>query len=202
MVELIFFAAIAIWLISKLLASLGATDHEDLFYKRSSGHKNIKDVTDTGTKRQESNPKSYVHFGQIEQYLSPGYEATLLVDIQTLSARMPLFDCAHFMSGAKQVFTILTRDQEKLDNAQLVQLLDRGFIEKFAYLAGKYKNMSTEQLATARAYLNEIYFFGNKAYIKVEFILSEQDREYWTFTKNLNNTEPGWHLSNIQRSFN
>lgn len=215
LIELIIFAAIAFFIINKLLSTLGSTSENDPT-KKSSGKsffgesEKIKDVSDTSIDNSATILRPKFSFKpslkqrlNLKDLIVAENELEIRSGIEDVLNKLPSFNPANFLNGAKKAFQLIINAGESQDEAEINALIDKRYIESFNAMAsgyGKYQNN-----ATLTAHIAEIYLFGNNIFIKILFAGKnitdkvQELHEEWTFTKSVLTPGPEWHLSNIDR---
>lgn len=192
MIELLIFAAIAFFLINKLLSILGTTNENEEANKSFFGEPSfMKDVTQKLSVlekiKQEYNNKDII---------DPTNKERILEQLSIIKSRLRNFDLVKFVKGSVSVFTMLTKDGAKNDKDLLEHLVDKRFMEEFTNNADKYSKQKIENLDSK---ITDLYLFGNNVFIKILFKDSAcKLQEIWTFTKNTNDANLHWFLSNIE----
>jgi len=196
MVEILILAVIAFLIISKLLSVLGTTDEDDPAKKKTGSFfgepKGMKDVTGT---IEPIDPKT------ARRKIIPLRENVVFShDIKTndiisqIVEKMPDFNHEKFLKGAKGACTMILDALSKNDEKALAELVDKRFLEELSKKADHYNKASTSDI---NATYEDAYSFGNSIYIKI-LISGKSFKEFWVFTRNLAQSGPDWHLSNIE----
>jgi predicted lipid-binding transport protein (Tim44 family) len=191
-IELLLFAAVAFFLINKLISVLGTTTKEEQARFKDSifGEPGVlKDVTATTA---EISRISSDMFGDIVEEEN---KATVLANLHTVISRMPSFDLARFVKNSKAAFEILVNALKTSDNDTIEQLVDKRFIKSFVQMADKYSPLI--DLASMKATVSELYMFGNNVFVKILFADGPAFREEWTFTKSAQSRDNNWFLSSV-----
>lgn len=192
MIELLVFAAIAFFLINKLLSILGNTSESDQQEKSFFGEPfSMKDVTQKLVLLDKIDP-GYTN----KDIIDPKNKKHVLERLPIINSKLNNFDLAKFVKGSISAFSMLTKADAKNDKELLDNLVDKRFIEEFSNNAEKY---SKYQLTNPDAKVTDLYLFGNNVFIKILFKDGSGTlQEIWTFTKNSNNAKLSWFLSNIE----
>jgi predicted lipid-binding transport protein (Tim44 family) len=209
LIELIIFAAIAFFIINKLLSTLGTTSENDptknkTFFGESG---KMKDVTNTSGssiskivrpnfKKKKTIPLKGLIVVENEEDIKTG-----IVDVLN---KLPSFDPANFLKGAQAAFKMILTANANDNDDELAELVDKRYIEDFKSMAASYGTYTANK-TTLTAHISEIYLFGNNIFIKILFAGKnitdkvKEMHEEWTFTKSALNSSPEWHLTNIDR---
>ena len=207
LIELIIFAAIALFLVNKLMSILGTTNEEKTQNKHSffGEQPSLKDVT--ATAKQEANvihtrfstKKSNSKFHDI---ILEGHEKEVKQGLESTLEKIPSFNLRSFVNSAEIVFNMLIKAAQDGDQQSIEELVDKRYIEEFTKNAEKYQQYKLNSKVHTK--ISEVYTFGNSVFVKVLFIAmsktnSSNLHEEWTFSKNSNDTTPNWYLNNIDR---
>jgi predicted lipid-binding transport protein (Tim44 family) len=205
LIELIIFAVFAVFIINKLLSTLGTTSENDPTKNKSffgEGGK-LKDVTNTGGakiskivrpnfKKKQNIPLEGLIVVENEEDIKKG-----MLDVLN---KLPSFNPNNFLKNAQSAFKMILTANE--DN-ELEELIDKRYIEHFKSMSTSYGTYAANNALTA--HISEIYLFGNNIFIKILFAGKnitdkvKEMHEEWTFTKSALNISPKWHLTNIDR---
>ena len=195
MVEILILAVIAFFIISKLLSVLGTTDEDDPAKNKAGSFfgepKGLKDVTGTAAPVAPHSPGSKVIPLRADVVFSNDTKTNEI--IRQIVEKMPDFNHEKFLKGAKGACKIILDALSKNDEKALEELVDKRFLEEIRKKSDHYSKSSNDITA---AY-EDAYSFGNSLYIKV-LITSKGLKEFWVFTRNLAQSGPDWHLSNIE----
>lgn len=207
LIELIIFAAIAFFIINKLLSTLGATSEDDPTRNKSFFGENgkMKDVTNTvktkGSKIIRPNFKKKKRI-PLKGLIVVENEEDIKTGIVDVLNKLPTFEPTKFLHGAKAAFQmILTVDDNE---EELEDLIDKRYLEHFKSMSASYGTYTASKTALT-AHISEIYLFGNNIFIKILFAGKnitdkvKEMHEEWTFTKSVLNNNPEWQLTNIDR---
>ena len=206
-IELIIFAAIAFFIINKLLTTLGATSEDDPTKNKSFFGEagKMKDVTNTV--KAKSSKILTPNFKTIKKIPLKGLivvenEEDIKAGIIDILNKLPSFNPSKFLKNAKTAFEMmLTADNNEEDLAELV---DTRYLEQFKSMTTSYGKYTASKTGLT-AQISEIYLFGNNIFIKILFagknITSKvkEMHEEWTFTKSALNNSSQWQLTNIDR---
>lgn len=198
-IELLLFAGVAFFLVSKLISVLGTTNEGDTnrthggsFFGEPTG---MKDVTQTAP-GIEILPKA-----DLDELIVTDNSTRIMQNLQILSERMPDFDLKKFVKGSKVAFDMILGSYASRDKTVLASLVDSRFLESFEGLAEKYGSCN---LSALEAKVSDIYMFGHTAFVKVLLTgkaatskLGELNEE-WIFSRNISQRGPNWFLSNIE----
>lgn len=210
-IELIFFAVVAIILVNKLINILGKVDSNDedahIFNKSDS---TIKDVTDSIFKKEKCNSKAFEdQIKKIDHLIYSHYRQEIEKGLQDLLSHVPNFDLMEFISKAQESAQISVKSLIKNDGDSLKMLIDVRFMNIFQEKYNVYQDYNP--LKISKTEITGVYLYGNNAFIKLMlYILPAKTqvkapvkkklsniKQEWTFTKNLNDSNPAWFLSNI-----
>lgn len=192
MVEILILAIIAFLIISKLLSILGTTDEDDP--ARRTGFfgepKGLKDVTGTVETVQKGSKGNVIP-------LRPGvvYSTNAKINdiICQIVEKMPDFNPEKFLKGSKSACKMIIAALKEKDEQTLTALVDKRFIDE---ISRKDYGVSALE-GNIEAKFEDAYSFGNSIYLKV-LITANNFKEFWVFTRNIQQTGPDWHLSNIE----
>jgi predicted lipid-binding transport protein (Tim44 family) len=207
--ELLFFAIIAFFVITKLISVLGTTNEDDPAKKGHSffGENGaMKDVTN----QQNQNNVVEVKFREMDRSSEEDLKEVIVLENKEnimkglVEARslLPTFNPVNFIKGAKAAFQMIM--EADASDKELEELVDKRYLEAFKEHARNYSNKVS--INNLKASILEIYTFGNNIFIKLLFFgegiinSNENFHEEWTFTKNTLGQGPGWYLSNIERA--
>lgn len=204
-IELLIFAAIAFYIINKLITTLGSTSEEEPTKQKSYfGEPVIKDVTHSAVK---SNKEKNIRTAQdikVFKDIIVEHNITAVVDgMEQIHKRLYSFDPVKFINNAKTAFQMIIEAAYKKDAQELSELIDKRYFEEFEKIAPTYGDFFDSSALSTR--YSEIYMFGNNIFIKLLFqgknVVDkiEDLKEEWTFTRNANTKEVDWFLSNIER---
>ncbi|MBP9778562.1 MAG: Tim44/TimA family putative adaptor protein [Rickettsiaceae bacterium] len=207
--ELIIFAAIAFFIINKLISTLGKTSGDDpaknnSFFGENIGSK-LKDVTYSASTASILKPKFL-------KASKPNLKGVVLEEnkeavekgLQEVLDKVPAFDIQRFANGAKLAFQMIVESALQNDEKQLEELVDKRYIDSFKTIASNYGNFNSTD-NKLEAYISDIYLFGNNIFIKVLFTGNnitdkiKNLQEEWTFSKSTLSSDPTWYLTNIDR---
>ena len=211
LLELLIFAGIAFFIISKLITILGSTNEDDrtkytrnsFFGEPASSLKEVKSVVNTPGKgagivkkfRKKPNLTGLIVVENKDDVISGLREA---------QEKLPSFTVQSFIKGAKAAFKMIIESGNNNDEDELEELVDKRYIEHFKEISSSYGNFQ-DSSADITAEISEIYTFGNNIFVKVLFLgrdvtdkISDLHEE-WTFSKSAISAESTWHLNNIDR---
>ncbi|PCJ29575.1 MAG: hypothetical protein COA94_00805 [Rickettsiales bacterium] len=212
LIELVIFAAIAFFIINKLIAILGSTSDDDPTKRNSFFGENnsMKDVTDTGTAstgkeratilRPIFAKKKKIELGTL---IVAENEKDIQAGLSELLEKLPAFNIKSFVKNVKSAFQMIIEASNEEDDSNLKELVDARYTEAFKAIASSYGEYSAKNELTAQ--ISEIFMFGNNAFVKMLFsgknITSKTSdmNEEWTFSKSTLNSSPVWQLTNIDR---
>ena len=205
-IELLIFAAIALFIINKLITTLGSTSEEEQTKQKSYfGEPVIKDVTQSAVKSNKEE-KNFPTAQDIKAFKDIIVEQniTAVVDgMEQVHKHLYSFDPVKFINNAKTAFQMIIEAAYKKDTQELSELIDKRYLEEFEKITQSYGDFFDSSALNAK--YSEIYMFGNNIFIKLLFqgknVVDkiEDLKEEWTFTRNANTKEVDWFLSNIER---
>ncbi len=199
MIELLFFAAIAFFIINKLISMLGATSQDDFVQPNSRFSKNnLKDVTYTmkNTTDQHNNANEVDH-ESLKDIVVPANISSVAHEISLLRKKMPSFDPERFVKNAKNAIGLIIDYSNNEEFELLAPLLDEKYIIGFNFRVLNYIHfISDDDLKTQ---ISEIYTFGNNVFIKILYTRERDDfSEEWTYLKSLITDDINWRLTKIE----
>lgn len=212
LIELIIFAAVAFFIISKLISVLGTTTEDDPARQKKSYFgepAGLKDVTGAEKKGYKEGKIINASFTDIKNRINlkglivPENKDSITEGLKQVNARIPSFSPDKFLKGAKLAFKMIIEKAVNNNSTDLGELIDKRYMKAFQDFAFSYGNYQPS--ATLNVQISEIYMFGNNAFVKVVFtgenITDKISNLYeeWTFTKSLLSSGPEWYLSNIDR---
>lgn len=212
LLELIIFAGIAFFIISKLISILGTTSKDDptqqgrSFFGEPSAGK-LKDVTNTNS-AQIITPKIFNKKGNsaLKGLIAEENASEIERNMIEISERSKGFNLLHFLKCSKSAFKAIMKiitDTKGHSHDELEELIDKRYVAKVtesSHLYGKFNDKSNID-----AKLYEIYMFGNNIFARVLFtgknVTSKMTKfsEEWTFTKSVLSDSPNWYLTNVDR---
>jgi predicted lipid-binding transport protein (Tim44 family) len=201
-IEVLIFAAIAFFVISKLIAILGTTDEDRQVGKSRFGERSgIKDVTPAGGDWESS-------FGiQTAIKKKPNIDQKLLADptdkniisqLEEVSARIEKFTPETFVKNASKAWKLIIESVRNSDNEMIVELVDKRYVESVNERSELYDKVDLKTMPEVK--ISDVTFFGNSVMIRCLFKVKGIELEEWTFSKNQNQPTPNWFLSNIERA--
>lgn len=208
LLELIIFAGVAIFLVSKLMNILGTTSEDDPTNNNKYG--NSGTFYSKRLRIIESEAKDNPSLRNIlnEKFSKKSIVAKnkkdVLKGLKELTGRIPNFSIDNFLKGAKAAFRMIIEAGANENEEELAELVDMRYIEHFKEMAPSYGSFENTN-ESIKAEISEIYMFGNNAFIKVLFVGKDittkvkSMHEEWTFTRNTLAEGPAWQLTNIDR---
>ena len=206
-IELLIFAGIAFFIINKLITTLGSTSDDDpAKHKSYFGEPTVKDVTNTSNTSNDYARKNQPTVKDIKALESLIVEQNLtpVVDgIKMLQKRLASFQPISFINNAKAAFQMIIEAEATNQKEELVQLVDKRFLEKFEEIVPSYGGFIDS--TSLNAQFSEIYMFGNNVFIKLLFhgknVVDKLEnlKEEWTFTRSVNTKDVDWFLSNVEK---
>lgn len=207
--ELIIFAAIAFFIINKLISVLGKTSGDDpaknnSFFGENIGN-NLKDVTYSAGSANILKPKFLkASRPNLKGLILEENRTVVEKGLQEVLNKVPTFDIQRFANGAKLAFQMIVESALRNDEKQLEELVDKRYIDSFKTIAPSYGNFNLNNNKLV-AYISDIYLFGNNIFIKVFFSGNnitdkiKDLQEEWTFSKSTLSNDPTWYLTNVDR---
>ncbi|MCA0254702.1 MAG: hypothetical protein LCH20_04430 [Proteobacteria bacterium] len=209
--ELIIFAEIAFWIISKLISTFGTTSDDDPMKNKSffGEQGQMKDVTDSGNvvnnKKRAADILKPLFANKtkvdLSSYIVSDNEPDIKQGLNDVLSRIPTFNIQNFIKGAKAAFKMIIEAANTKNDTELGELVDKRYIEHFKAMANSYGDYQSDPTLK----VSEIYMFGNNVFIKILFAGKNITKkiknmhEEWTFTKSANNNGNEWFLTNIDR---
>ena len=193
-IELLLFAGIAFFLISKLMSVLGTTtkEEQERFKNSVFGEPGgLKDVTAKPLEIKKIPTDIY------DNIMVKENKTTILENLYIVTSRMQDFNLERFVKNSKMAFEMLIDAAKKHDQTTIEQLVDKRFANSFAEMSEKYDITRASELD---AKVSEIYMFGNNVFVKVLFTMVGKLNEEWTFTKSIQQRNPEWFLSDITKA--
>ena len=208
LIELVIFAAIAFFVISKLISVLGSTSDDDpargkSFFGESGSMKDVTSTTKEGASILKPNffkKKKY----DLKGMIVPENEDDIIEGLSDVAQKMPAFNPSNFIKGAIVAFKMLIEAGFEKDQDVFEELVDKRYLEHFSNISSNYGKYTAKE-NDLDGKISEIYTFGNNVFVKMIFagknITSkvQEFHEEWTFTKSVLSTGPAWQLSNIDR---
>ncbi len=200
-VELLIFAAIAFFIINKLISILGNSDDIDIKMKRGSfgETRGLKDVTSSG-QDWTMGPKLY------NKAKREAVDPAILVDskndaiveaLEEIQIKIGKFSVNTFMKNATKAWQMVIKALQDKDNDMISELVDKRYVELVLEKKDFYKSVDSKQNPELK--ISDVTFFGNTVMIKLLINAQNMSPEEWTFSRNLNQTGPNWFLSNIDQ---
>lgn len=203
LLELLIFAGVAIFLVSKLINLLGSTSEDDPAMRPNSnsfyGEKATSGLGKTSKKIvgvfSEALPKKSI----VKEN-----KKDILKGLKEVTQKIPNFSIDNFLKGARAAFKMIIEAGVNENEEELSELVDRRYIEHFKEMVASYGNYTAKD-TEVKAEVSEIYMFGNNAFVKVLFagknVTSKVKsmHEEWTFSRNALAEGPAWQLTNIDR---
>lgn len=204
LIEIIIFAGIAVFAVTRLLNMLGVTDDDDPVRSFGSKSSQIKDVTP----RDEGEGAGSNSFLKKLIKMTSGNSAEenpndIGAKIGIVQQNIPGFTAERFLKGASGCFDIVSKIvRERKMEEDLSTIVDKRFVDKL--YSGGFVSMKLEIFKGFKYELCEINFFGNVVFISVLFTFQNQDGEHkekWTFSRNASQvTSKNWYLSDISNA--
>lgn len=209
LLELLFFAIIAFFVITKLISILGITNENDQAKNRRSffgENGGMKDVTDNLRDNKNVIEVSFQETqhaadADLDKLIVHANKESILKGLAEARNLLPTFNPANFLKGAKVAFQMII---EAKSDKELAELVDKRYLEQYKAIQQSYGTLL--KLDRLEASIEEIYTFGNNIFVKILFLGKkildnvENFHEEWTFTKNTLQNGPEWYLTNIDRA--
>jgi predicted lipid-binding transport protein (Tim44 family) len=211
MLDILFFACLAGFIIYRLYIVLGQSDDED--FERPKSHLKI-----VGGKQVEEEEKPKNIPLVIKNYKP--VESREIIDIfEEIKAKDEEFEEINFIAGARKAFEIILKSLATGDKVNLNRLLSpeiyKNFTEEIATREKNNEDLETTLIGISFSEIIKAEIRNHDAFITIRFI-SEQTNvwknlasgqiisgdpsqietieDIWTFTRNLNSTNPIWLL--------
>lgn len=197
-IEVLIFAAIAFFIINKLISILGGDD-DNVKYKGSKfGEPSIKDITNSGNISNNFAFHKAVNKNKIDYstLLDPKDE-NLKESLDLVGEKISKFDPNKFLSNASKAWKMIITSLKNNDNNLLNDLVDSRFHGELKDKKSSYSEANASILPDMK--ISDITFFGNRVIIKVIVSITGFDNEEWAFARNVNQDTPNWYLSNIEK---
>lgn len=193
-IELVIFAAIAFFIISKLISVLGTSD-DDSRYGEPSG---LKDVTGSSKNWAESVKiaglvKNIAKFDT--NILANPKDRGLASAVIEIESKIDKFKPEVFIKNSVKAFSMIIEALSSKNYSHIEELVDKRYIETLLENASKYETLDLSSKIEAK--ISDVTFFGNNVMIRVIFSHVNL-KEEWTFLRNINQDMPIWYLSNIE----
>ena len=207
--EILLFAFIAFILIKKLLDVLGQKDEDGPSSFGTFANKmkirNVEEVIKNAKMGQPAQQKlsqliekfsgKEQSYSQILAPLDEIDKKRVIDNIIELENIIQNFKLDKFLQGAQGAYNMLIDAFGNHKNDAIDFLVTKDFARN---LQDSPPNSLEHNLPMSKAEITDVTKFGNSAFIKVVFSLSESCQEEWTFTKNINNqADNAWKISNI-----
>lgn len=201
LLELIILAVLALYLINKLMNTIGTTDEAE----NRTTNKNffgLKDVTDSlKNSKQNKEAKNYKKLLP-PHIIAEEYENDVYEELPKFCSMIPNFDFTQFIEKAEKSAIMILEALEKEDQNVINMLVDKRFESSLHTTKKNFGDIS--QIKISEIKISGIYIYGNNAFIKSMLLIStKQDQENiqlsqeWTYTKHIASNNPAWLLSNI-----
>ncbi len=199
LIEVLFLAGIAFFIISKFISMLGTTDEDDPARGIGSNFgepTTLKNVTGTVAPETDERVVKILRLGKKLKGLDEEESKKLAAVLD----KFPNFDPQIFVTKAKAAFGMIITALESQDLDTLEELVDKRFLDQLKSNGSKYGKIRSDKL---KASCVDSYNFGNSVYVKVLFEGNnitdkiKNFKEEWVFTKNITQRTPDWYLSNI-----
>jgi len=209
LIELIIFAAIAFFVISKLISVLGVTSEDDptkskSFFGESGGMKDVTGTTKKGAEILRPNfMKKKKH--DLKGLVIKENEDEIVDGLLDVAQKMPSFNPSNFVKGSIAAFEMLIEAGASKDENALEELVDKRYLDQFSSAVSNYGKYTAKKNALDGK-ISEIYTFGNNVFVKMLFVgknitsKMKELNEEWTFTKSVLSSDPSWHLTNIDKA--
>jgi predicted lipid-binding transport protein (Tim44 family) len=198
-IEIIIFAAIAYFIITKLISILGSTDEDSPEYKGSKfGEprmlKEIKGFDANNLSKKASltivKPRNIDY-----SFLLTPKDKNLIESFEELNDKIDSFNPLKFIKNATKASEYILNALKNSDGKTLEELVDSRYLSDILEQKEKYNSFS-DNISDGK--ISDITFFGNNVIIKIVMSPIKGLMEEWAFSKNLNFSTPNWLLSNIE----
>ncbi len=200
-IELLLFAIIAFFVISRLISVLGSSDDE-LHRSKFGSKDSLKDVTSSGY--DWTNNTNFPNIFSQNEYV---FDKNLLNNPDNENVKNSLIELMHkienftpekFIQGASRAWKMILSALSSKDITTIEELVDSRFINHIKSMRDDYTHTNLNDLPNMK--FSDVTFFGNSILIKLIFASSASAQEEWTFIRNFGQTGPNWFLSNISRN--
>lgn len=201
--ELLIFAAIAFFIINKLISIVGSTNENDFARKKTKFGENsdLKDVTNTSADWiptlkivPNTKPAKIINNNLL---LDPD-NGELIKKLENLENIIEKFSTETFIKNASKAWKMAIESIDKNDTKTIELLVDKRYIEQILSRKEAYKNLDLK--ISPELKIADVTFFGNSILIKIIIHSKGIDSEEWTFLRNQNQSGPNWYISNIERA--
>lgn len=201
-IELLIFAAIAFFIINKLISILGTSNDIEAKTKSSKfgEPKNLKDVTTSG-KDWTLGPMLYntqKKKAQIDSsVLIDPNNSELLSALEEAAEKIDKFSVEGFMKNVGKAWKMIIEATQAEDQETIQSLVDKRYVDVILEKKSSYKSVDTKQQLDIK--ISDVTFFGNSVMIKLLINAKGKVAEEWTFLRNFQQSGHGWFLSNIDQ---
>ncbi|MDX1924236.1 MAG: hypothetical protein SFT91_03305 [Rickettsiaceae bacterium] len=201
-IELLFFAAIAFFIINKLIAILGSTDEDRPAQNKYGKNSGMKDVTKSGSDWTQNafipdffKPQKNKEINR--DLLAHPENEDLVQGLEEIMEKIEKFTPESFLKNAAKAWKMIITALQNKDAEAIEALVDSRFIEHIKDMRESYLHLNLNFLPNMK--FSDITFFGNSILIKLIIVADIAGQEEWTFIRNFNQTGSNWFLSNIER---
>ena len=195
-VELFIFAAIAFFIISKLISILGTSD-DDSRYGEPGGLKDVTHSTKDSPERVKIAKIFKSASGFNTDILANPKDRGLASAVQEIEDRIEKFKPELFVKNSIKAFSMIMDAAASKNLEMIEELVDKRYIERFLENSNKYEKLNISGNIDAK--ISDVTFFGNNVMIRVIFSLASF-KEEWTFLRNTNQENSIWYLSNVEEA--
>ncbi len=213
MIEIIFFAALAGFILFKLLQTLGKYEDEEQDETKSNSLKELRNVISQIKQMEENHTKQ--PFGQYAATLSDSFKKTIM----QIQKKDPSFHIEKFIEQAKKAFVMAIRALNRSEVDILQQLLDDKIYQQFlkeierrkaieqtySSSIARYDSITVENISFKKDIASITLRFVTEQAILVrnkEGIISEVKRDelstiedVWTFERNFKQDGKHWLIT-------
>ena len=197
--EIVIFAAIAYFIINKLISILGSTDEDSPKHRGSKYGEptNLKEVRgfDISNIKAKSIKNLAISQKQDYSFLINSKDRHLAESLEELTTRIENFNPASFIKNASKATEFILEALQNNDQETLEELVDSRYLSDVIAQKEKYNSFS-KNISDAK--ISDITFFGNNVIIKIVVSPTKKLLEEWAFSKKLNLNTQTWLLSNIE----
>jgi predicted lipid-binding transport protein (Tim44 family) len=203
LIEIIFLAGIAFFIISKFISLLGTTNEDDpaknrSFFGEASSMKDVTDSTpsESPVRQKKQGLNSII---KIAKKIKRQEQASL-EELRAVFSIFPNFNPEKFLIGSKSAFAMIIEALGEKDLETIEELVDKRFLDQVKNMHNVYGRLTSKEVDAS---IKDSYSLGQAVYVKVLFKGKTSKvkslKEEWVFTKNVGQSGPDWYLSNIDR---
>lgn len=209
LLELIIFAAIAIFAVNKLISILGSTSDDDPAKQGnnpySPGMKNVDSEASSvmQAKAQDFIKNKLAKLPNFKKLIVNKHKDEIINGLNDLQEKLPNFALEKFVSSSKVAFDMIVKASMHNNDEELANLIDSRYLNQFKTTIDIYQDYKEKKALQAE--VAEVYTFGNNLFIKILFTAKELFKsqknfaEEWTFSRSSLTDKPNWYLTNIDR---